>query len=95
MGVVRSNINKYACGPGTIQSDMPPGPLKIKEKNYLAHASPSDMQTNTVKLYQARLLHCQYNIHAWWSSATPCVAATAAYIYLHAGLVSLTSTAAV
>ena len=49
----------------------------------------------TLKLYQARLLHCQYNIHAWWSSATPCVAAAAAYIYLHAGLVSLTSTAAV
>ena len=43
---------------------MPPGPLKIKEKSYLTNAPPSDMPTNTVKLYQPRLLHCQYNLHA-------------------------------
>ena len=43
---------------------MPPGPLEIKEKSYLTDAPPSDMPNNTVKLYQPRLLHCQYNIHA-------------------------------
>ena len=36
---------------------------KIKEKNYLTDAPPSNMPTNNVKLYQPRLLHCQYNIH--------------------------------
>ena len=51
-------------GLGTIQSNMPSGPLEIKEKSYLTDATPSDMPTNTVKLYQPRLLHCQYNIHA-------------------------------
>ena len=43
---------------------MPPGPLEIKEKSYLTDAPPSDTPTNNVKLYQPRLLHCQYNIHA-------------------------------
>ena len=57
----------------TIQSDMPPGPLKIKKKSYSTDASPSGMPTNTVKLYQARLLlHCRCNIHPCWSNATPC-----------------------
>ena len=66
-------VNKYACGLGTIQLDIHPGPLKIKEKSYSTDASPSDMPTNTVKLYQARLLlHCQCNIHACWQSAIPC-----------------------
>ena len=52
---------------------MPPGPLKIKYKRYSADAPNSDMPTNTVKLYQARLLlHCQCNEHACWSSATSC-----------------------
>ena len=31
-----------------------------------------DMPTNTMKLYQAKLLHRQYNIYACWPSATPC-----------------------
>ena len=57
---------------GTIQSDLPLDPLKIKEKNYSTDSPPSDIPTNTVKLYQARLLHCQHNIHACWSSATLC-----------------------
>ena len=39
------------------------GPLEIKEKSYLTDTCPSDMPTNNVKLYQPRLLHCQYNIH--------------------------------
>ena len=47
---------------------MPPGPLKI----YSTDAPPSDMPTNTVELYQARLLNCQNKMHACWSSATPC-----------------------
>ena len=55
-------LNRYACGLGTIQSTMPPYPLEIKEKSYLTDAPPSDMQTNTEKLYQRRLLHSQYNI---------------------------------
>ena len=35
---------------------MSPGPLEIKKKSYLIDAPPSDMPTNTVKLYQPRLL---------------------------------------
>ena len=35
-----------------------------ERENYLTDASQSDMPINTVKLYQLRLLHCQYNIHA-------------------------------
>ena len=36
-------------------------------------APPPDMSTNTVKPNQAfPLLHCQCNIYACWSSATPC-----------------------
>ena len=64
MAAVQRNFNRYAYGLRTIQSNMPPGPLEIKEKNYLTDASQSDMPINTVKLYQLRLLHCQYNIHA-------------------------------
>ena len=55
---------------GTIQSYMPPGPLKIKEKSYSTDAPPSNMPTNTVKLYQVKLLpRCECNIHACWSNA--------------------------
>ena len=64
MAAVQLNFNRYACGLCTIQSNMPPSPLEIKEKNNLADAPPSDMPTNNVKLYQSRLLHCLYNIHA-------------------------------
>ena len=64
MAAVQLNFNKYACRLGTIQSNMPPGSLQIKEKCYLTDAPPPDMPTNTVKLYQSRLLHCLYNIHA-------------------------------
>ena len=62
--VVQLNFNRYACGLGSFQSNMPPGPLEIKEKSYLTDAPPTDMLTNNVKLYQPRLLYCQYNIHA-------------------------------
>ena len=64
MATVQRSFNRYACGLGTIQSNMPPGTLEIKEKSYLTDTPPSDMSTNTVKLYQPGLLHCQYNIHA-------------------------------
>ena len=64
------NFIIYACGRGTIQSDMAPGPLKMKEKSYSTDAPPSAMPTNTVNLYCARLLHFQYNINAYWSNAT-------------------------
>ena len=59
-------------------------PLEIKEKSYLTDAPPSDMPTNTVKLYQPRLLNvnttympsrellcrCSCNIYACWPSIT-------------------------
>ena len=51
---------------------MPSGPLKIKEKIYSNNGLPPGMPSNTVKLYQERLLHCQRNIQACWSSAIPC-----------------------
>ena len=51
------------CRLGSIQSNMSPGPLEIKEKSYLTDGPPSDMPTNDVKLYQPRLFY-QYNIHA-------------------------------
>ena len=52
---------------------MHPGPLKIKEKSYSTNVPPPDMPTNTVKVYQARQsLHCRFNIHLCWSSATLC-----------------------
>ena len=54
-------LQQICFGLGTIQSNVPPGPLEIKEKSYLTSAPPSDMPTNTVKRYQPRLLHCQYN----------------------------------
>ena len=70
MAAVRYNCNRYACGLGTIQLEIPPGSLKINEKSSSTDASPSDMQTNTVKLYQAKLLLlCQCNIHACLLSA--------------------------
>ena len=56
MAAVQWNVYTYACGLGTIQSDMSTGPLEIKKKSYLIDAPPSDMPTNTVKLYQPRLL---------------------------------------
>ena len=55
---------QHACGLGSIQSNMPPGPLEIKEKSYLTDVPPLDMPTNNAKLYQPRLLYCQYNIHS-------------------------------
>ena len=54
---------RYSVKLGTIQSNMALDPLKIKE-SYLTDAPPSDMPTDIVKLYQPKLLHCQYNIHA-------------------------------
>ena len=77
------NFNRYACGLGTIQSDMPPGPLKIKEKSNLTNAPPSGMPTNIVKLYQAYcyivntaadqtwiLGECCYKMDGCWTVAT-------------------------
>ena len=50
MSAVQINFNRYACGLGTIQSNIPPGPLKIKEKRCLTDVLQSDMPNNTVKL---------------------------------------------
>ena len=57
--------------------------LLVHWKSYLTDAPPSDMPTNSVKLYQPRLLHCttympyrdllcrcSCNIYACWPSAT-------------------------
>ena len=44
-------LGQYHIIIGTIHSNMPPGPLEIKEKSYLTDSPPSDMPTNTVKLY--------------------------------------------
>ena len=64
VAAVQCNFNRYDCGLGTIQSEMPPSPFEINEKSYLTDAPPSDMPTNNVKRYQPRLQHFQYNIHA-------------------------------
>ena len=64
MAAVQQNFNRMICLRTCYYSNMPPGPLEIKEKSYLTDSPPSDMPTNTVKLYKPRLLHCQYNIHA-------------------------------
>ena len=50
MSAVQINFNRYACGLGTIQSNMPPSPLEIEEKRCLTDVLPSDMPNNTVKL---------------------------------------------
>ena len=54
--------------------------MEIKEKSYLTDAPPSHMPTNTVKLYQPRLLHtcpcrellccCSCNKNVCWPSVT-------------------------
>ena len=62
--------------PADLVSDMPPGPLKIKEKGYMIDDPPSDMQTNTGKLYQPKLLHCQ-------SKKTHAVSRVAMSLHLH------------
>ena len=54
MVAVQCNFNRYACGLGTIQSNMPPGPLEIKEKSYLTDAPSSDTPTNTDKTLLAK-----------------------------------------
>ena len=63
--------------------NMLPGPLEIKEKNYLTDAPPLDMPTNNVKLYQPRLLHCQYKHICRVERCHVAAAAT----YMPAGLV--------
>ena len=71
MAAVQSSTYMPSDRIGTIQTDMPPGHLKINKKIYSSDSPPSDITTNTVKLYQTILLHCQYIIHVCWSSATP------------------------
>ena len=64
-------------------SNVPPGPLEIKEKSYLTDAPPPHNLTNTVKLYMPRLLHtCR--VESWY-------VATAA-TYMPAGLALLSQT---
>ena len=82
---VQWNFNRYACGLGTIQSNMPPGPLEIKEKSYLTDARASIRHAkNTVKLIsqdyyivntaympcRELLCRCSCNIYACWPSVT-------------------------
>ena len=70
---------------------MPPGPLEIKEKSYLTDAPPSDMPTNTVKLYQPRqsaTLSIQLTCHR----ESCYVAAATSATYMPAGLVLLPQT---
>ena len=70
---------------------MSPGLLKIKEKSYLTDAPPSDMPTNTAKLYQPRLLHCQYKNMP--SRELPCRCSCSVYACFHS--ITATNTAAV
>ena len=51
MAAVHSSTYIPSDRIGTIQSDMPPFPLKINEKSYWTDAPPSDMPTKHVKLY--------------------------------------------
>ena len=68
---------------------MPPGPLE--EKSYLTYAPPSDMPTNTVKLYQPRQTATLSIQHT--CPVEGCyVAAVAAATYMPAGLVLLSQT---
>ena len=67
---------------------MSPGPLEIKEKSYLTDVPPSDMPTNTVKLYQPRIQHT-YRVDS-------CYAAEATtFLYACWPSVTITNTAAV
>ena len=43
MAAVQWNFNRYACGFGSIQSNIYPGPLEIKQKSYLTDFPPSDI----------------------------------------------------
>ena len=54
---VQLNFNRYACGLGGIESNMPPGPLEIKEKSYLTNAPPLDMSTNNMKTATLSIQH--------------------------------------
>ena len=68
---------------------MPPGPLENKEKSYLTDAPPSDMPTNTVKLYKSvrtATLSIQHTCRV-----ESCYVAAAA-TYMPAGLVLLSQT---
>ena len=80
MVAIQLNFNRYACGLGTIQSNMPPRLLEIKEKSFLTDAPQSDMHTNTVKLIsqdcyivipcRELLCSCSCNIYVCWPSVT-------------------------
>ena len=81
VAAVQLNFNRYAYGLSSNQSNMPPGPLKIKEKSYLTDAPPSDMPTNfvsqdcyivnTTHMPGRQLLcHCSCNIYVCWPSVT-------------------------
>ena len=84
MSAVQINFNRYACGLGTIQSNMPPGPLEIKEKCCLTDVLPSDMPNNTVKLSaKTATLSIQHTCRV-----ESCYV-TAAATYMLAGLVLL------
>ena len=71
MAAVWWNFNRYACG--LVPFNQTCLLVHWKSQRKATRVMPSsDMPNNTVKLYQVRLLHCQYNIHPYWCSAPPC-----------------------
>ena len=84
MVAVQWNFNIYACGLGTIQSNMPPGPLEIKEKSYLTDTPHQTCQLTlwnfinqdryianiTYIPCRELLCHCSCNIYVCWPSVT-------------------------
>ena len=67
---------------------MSPGPLEIKEKSYLTDVPPSDMPTNTVKLYHPRIQHTYRVERCYAAEATT-------FLYACWPSVTITNTAAV
>ena len=84
MAAIRWNFNRYAYRLGTIQSNMLPGPLEIKEKSCLTDALHLTCQitlwnfisqdcyiVNTTYMSCKELLcRCSCNIYACWPSVT-------------------------
>ena len=65
MVAIQWNFNRYACELGTIQPNMPPGLLEIKEKAFWL------MPLNqTCHLTLWNFISCSCNIYACWPSVT-------------------------
>ena len=73
MAAVQWNLYTYACGLGTIRSDTPQGPLKIKGKSYWPMPLHQTCQlTMWIFISQDCYIVNTTNKYACWSSATPC-----------------------